>query len=173
MNNYESVNLAYSKTDLQNIFNSMDEVVRPCNFKELLRVCQSLKLKYVKRILYFSIYPDCYGHIHIDKTVGIESSAEFALNIPITDGNHIYMNWFKKTEGSVPEDIFAGPSGTATPRLDKTDAILIDTRKLNSATFVKINDWHNVENRSTDTIEKIISIRFDLSKTIDNIKKII
>jgi hypothetical protein len=39
--------------------------------------------------------------------------------------------------------------------------------------FVKINDWHNIENRSTDALEKIISIRFNQMNTIDNIKSLL
>jgi hypothetical protein len=173
MNNYELINISYAKSDLQNIFTNTDEVIRPCTSDEVLHISKLFKLKYISRILYFSMYPSYYSTIHIDRNINSTFSLEFALNIPVTNGNTGYMNWFNQLENQNLEYYSSGALNSSFPHLNKNNARLIDTVKLNSPMFVKINDWHNIENRSEDTLEKIISIRFNQMDTIDNIKSLL
>jgi hypothetical protein len=173
MNNYELINISYAKSDLQNMFTDTAEVLRPCTLNEVLLISKLFKLKYISRILYFSMYPSHYSTIHIDKLVNSTSSLEFALNIPVTNGDNVYMNWFNQIQDQNLEYYSAGELDSPTPCLKKNSASLIETVQLNSPMFVKINNWHNIENRSTDTLEKIISIRFNQSNTIDNIKSLL
>ena len=173
MNNYELINISYTKSDLQNIFTNTDEVLRPCTSDEVLHISKLFKLKYISRILYFSMCPSHYSTIHIDRNINSPFFLEFALNIPVTNGDNVYMNWFNQLENHSVEYYSAGNLNSASPCLNKHSARLIDAVQLNSPMFVKINDWHNVENRSTDTLEKIISIRFNQMNTIDNIKSLL
>jgi hypothetical protein len=170
MNNYESINISYDKSDLQSMFTATEEILRPCTFKEVLHISKLFKLKYVSRILYFSMYPSHYSTIHIDRNINSKYSLEFALNIPITNGDNVYMNWFNQTQDQNLEYYSVGTLNNSSPYLNKNNATLIDTVQLSSPTFVKINDWHNIENTSTNTLEKIISIRFNQFDTIDSIK---
>jgi hypothetical protein len=173
MNNYELIDVSYDRSNLQSMFTDTNEVLRPCTSNEVLLISKLFKLKYISRILYFSMYPSHYSTIHIDRNINSVVSLEFALNIPVTNGDNVYMNWFKQMQDQNLEYYSAGDLNSPTPRLNKNSAILIDTVQLNSPMFVKINDWHNIENRSTDTLEKIISIRFNQSNTVDNIKSLL
>ena len=170
MNNYEIIDVLHCKSDLQNMFTDTKEVLRPCTLNEVLNISKLFKLKYISRILYFSMCPSHYSTIHIDRNINSINSLEFALNVPITKGDNVYMNWFNQIQDQNLEYYSAGSLNNTSPRLDKNNATLIDTVQLNSPMFVKINNWHNIENRSIDTLEKIISIRFNQLATVDNIK---
>jgi hypothetical protein len=169
MNNYELTTFNYVKNDLKNIFTDSGDVFRPCTISELVKISNMLDMSSISRILYFSITPDRYHPIHIDKTINSTNCVEFALNIPITDCNKVYMNWFENLS-STHDVYYPVNKNHATPILETKNAKTIDTVSLNLPMFVKINDWHNVENRSND-VEKLISIRFLQSKTITDIKK--
>lgn len=169
MNNYEITAFNYAKDDLKSIFTDSGSVFRPCTIPELVKISNVLNISCISRILYFSINPDSYHPIHIDRTMNSTNCVEFALNLPITDCNRVYMNWFENLSNT--HDVYYPVNKNhATPILETKNAKTIDTAKLDLPTFVKINDWHNVENRS-DNVEKIISIRFFQTKTIDDIKK--
>ena len=173
MSNYKLINISYAKSDLQNMFTDTVEILRPCTSNEVLHISKLFKLKYISRILYFSMYPSYYSNIHIDRNINSTFSLEFALNIPITDGGTVYMNWFNQLGNQNLQYYSSVDLNTSFPHLDKNGANLMDTVQLNSPMFVKINDWHNIENRSEDTLEKIISIRFNKSNTVDNIKSLL
>ena len=173
MNNYELINISYTKSDLQNIFTNTDEVLRPCTSDEVLHISKLFKLKYISRILYFSMCPSHYSTIHIDRNINSPFFLEFALNIPVTNGDNVYMNWFNQMPDQNLEYYSPGDLNSLSPRLNKNSTILIDTVQLSSPMFVSINNWHNIENRSTDTLEKIISIRFNQSNTINNIRSLL
>ena len=169
VSNYEITAFDYAKNDLKSMFTDSSSVLRPCTVPELVKISSMLGISYISRILYFSIKPDSYQPIHIDKTINSSNCVEFALNLPITECNKVYMNWFKNL--STTHDLYYPVNKKhATPILDIKNAKTIDTTNLNLPTFVKINDWHNVENKS-ESIEKLISIRFFQTKTIDDIKK--
>ena len=173
MSNYKLVNISYANSDLQNMFTDTVEILRPCTLNEVLHISKLFKLKYISRILYFSMYPLHYSTIHIDRNINSTFSLEFALNIPVTDGGTVYMNWFNQLGNQNLQYYSDKNLSSSFPYLDKNDARLIDTVQLNSTMFVKINNWHNIENRSTDTLEKIISIRFNQLNTVDNIKSLL
>lgn len=170
MHNFEYIDILYNDHELKNMFDSPTEATRYCSFQEIVSISQILKLTGIVKILYFSLRSVYAGQIHTDYI-----PQEFALNIPITNHGNIYMNWFKQIEGTTAEYHSINPSGGVgiVPRLDNNNAILIDTAMINSATFVKINDWHNVENRSNNNLEKLISIRFNQSITVDRVKSLL
>lgn len=170
MSNYEVSSFNYPKDDLKSIFTDLSDRYRPCTISEMFEISSILKLPYISRILYFSVAPDRYHPIHIDKTVGSIYSVDFALNIPITDCNKIYMNWFENLSNN-SSTYYPYDKTQATPILEYKNAKTIDTANLNLPMFVKINDWHNIENRSADNVEKLISIRFFQKITIADVKK--
>jgi hypothetical protein len=175
MHNFEYTDILYNDHELKTMFDSPDEVVRNCSFTEIVRISQILKLTGIVNILYFSLRSVYTGKIHIDKHPKAMSSAEFALNIPITNHGSIYMNWFKRIEGTNADcPVFDFPGGIGPgPLLDNDNSILIDTAIINSAMFVKINDWHNIENRSKHNMEQLISIRFNRLITVDRVKSLL
>lgn len=170
MSNYEISTFEYLKNDLANMFNDPIDMLRPCTIDELVKISRLLDLPHISRILYFSVAPNHYSAIHIDKSMNSTSSVEFALNIPITSCNNIYMNWFENLS-TTHKVYYPVNKNQATPILETKNAKTIDTVNLNLPMFVKINDWHNIENRSIDVVEKLISIRFSQKKTIIDIKK--
>lgn len=170
MNNHEIINLNYKRHDFTNIFTDSENVLRPCTSSEIIKISILLGLPFISRVLYFSITPYHYSAIHIDKTINSTNSLEFALNIPITTCDNIYMNWFDNLSNT-HSIYYPVDKAQATPILESKNAKTIDTVNLNLPMFVKINDWHNIENRSNSVVGKLISIRFSHAKTIPDIKK--
>ena len=136
----------------------------PCSMLEIYQISKILNFKEpIKSILYFRMGPEFSSLIH--KDYYLISDLSYALNLPLFGCKDVSMNWFTQLDPETGIVLFPGPSyGSPTPSLDYKNAVCIDTVNCNSPTIVKVNDWHNIENHSTDTDAGLISIRFkDLS----------
>jgi hypothetical protein len=131
-----------------------------CSTLEILQISKILNFKEsITSILYFRIDPKFSSLIH--KDYYLISDLSYALNLPLFGCNNVSMKWFKQAHPNTGIVFFPGPSnGRATPSLSYENAICIDDINCNSPTIVKINDWHNITNHSTDTEAGLISIRF-------------
>jgi len=167
MNNHKTYTLEYNKDEILNVLkkylNNQSAVVK-CSILEVSQISKILDFKVpIKSILYFQLPPKFVSNIHKDYYLASEIS--YALNLPLSECNDVSMKWFNQVQPNTGVEFFPGPSyGRPTPALNYENAICKDDINYNLPTLVKINDWHNVTNYSTNTTATFISIRYkDLS----------
>lgn len=170
MQNHKNISLFYDPVSILDILQgypeplpNSDNVVR-CKIHEIEKISEVLNLGLpIRSILYFRPSTDCKGSIHKDINLNMPVPlTNYALNLPLTNCEQVYMKWFVQNDLTVNAETFKGPStGSLVPKLDKSNATCIDTVNCNTTTLVNVNDWHNIENHSTENYHAyLISIRF-------------
>ena len=166
---HKTITINFNKNDIVNILqkylltdNGYDKV-GCCSLEETIQISKILNLGIpIWSILYFQMERKYKSPIHKDINLNnIKSNVTHALNLPVLGCEEVYMKWFIQNDINVNAESFSGPSlGSPTPRLDYNNATCVDTVNCNSATIVNINDWHSIENHSTEHYGYLISIRF-------------
>ena len=167
MQNHEKYTIEYDRDEILNVLkkysNNQSNIIA-CSILETLQLSKILNFKVpIRSILYFKLEPAYSSYIH--KDYYLVSDLTYALNLPLFGCNDVSMKWFKPQDSDTDIVYFPGPSHSdPTPLLHYKNAICIDKVNCNVPTVVKIDDWHNITNYSSDTGAGLISIRFkDLS----------
>ena len=167
MKNHEKYTIEYDRDEILNVlkkYSDNQSDIIACSILERLQVSKILNFKIpIRSILYFKLEPTYSSYIH--KDYYLVSDLTYALNLPLFGCNDVSMKWFKQQDSDADPVYFPGPSyGDPTPLLRYKNAICIDEVNCNTPTVVKIDDWHNIANCSSDKHAGLISIRFkDLS----------
>jgi hypothetical protein len=142
------------------VLDPIPKLVMPCQKKTVLQIHNLLGIDIpIRSILYFKVPPTEVSAIHIDLYKKIKG-VEFALNLPLLNSDKVVMRWYLDNDPKTNFDVFTGPTGIDTPFLPKHRAVCIDELYYTRPHFVKINDWHSVENESTTDTAHFISLRF-------------
>jgi hypothetical protein len=169
MRNHKDLIIEYNKQEILSVLQGYSipannwADVTACTLEEIKKISSILNLPVpIKTILFFKMGKDFTGLIHKDIDMSnTKFILNYALNLPLTTCNQVYMKWFTQTSDSTKTSLFPGPSsGSPTPLLNNRDAINIDSIYCNRSKLVKINNWHSIENHSNDSCEYLISIRF-------------
>lgn len=172
MQNHKDILLTYDSDSIMNILQRYSPPqdasadVNGCTWDEIQKISKVLNLRLpIKSILYFRMGTNFEGYIHKDINLNNPTFlVNYALNLPLVNCNHVYMKWFTQNDLAVNAEPFGGPSeGTPTPLLHRSNATCIDTVNCNSTKLVSVNDWHAIENHSTENLAYLISIRFSSS----------
>ena len=170
MNNHKKYTIEYDRDEILNVLkrhsntNNLSRTTA-CSGLEIFQIFKILNFKTpIRSILYFQLDPEFSSYIHKDYYP--VSDLSYALNLPLSGCDEVYMKWFEQAQPDVGIVSFSGPSqGVPTPLLSYENAICLDNINCNSPIVVKIDGWHNIANHSTDAHEKLISVRFkDLSQ---------
>ena len=169
MQNHKKIEVVYNRASLLDILDpkprdySIPCDIRPLTSAETYSVASILNLKLpIKSILYFKLGSNFIGYIHKDVNINEPLfKQEYALNLPITDCEEVYMKWYKPIDHSIKSESFLGPSKKGhVPLLDHSNATCIDEVNCNQCNLVRVEDWHAVYNYSTNRFGYLISIRF-------------
>lgn len=166
MLNYKSTLLDYNVDAIMKILDRQqlpqDNCVdlSACSNSEIHELSKILNLGTpIKSILYFRMGKMHTGLIHQDYNPYFPLL--HALNLPLSGCDQVYMKWFRKKDSNANITTFDGPTDkTPIPLLGQQDAVCIDTVVCNHPLIVKIDDWHSIENRSSEHCGHLISIRF-------------
>ena len=137
--------------------------VMSCDSNVKLEIYKLLGLEFsIATMLYFQLEPSSTSIIHMDKNLSNPNAfnTDFALNIPLYNGKNVLMRWYDDNTPDCMHDVFTGVSGTNTPLLPTNRAVCVDKLYYTVPHFVKINNWHSVENQSNDEYSRFISLRF-------------
>jgi hypothetical protein len=138
--------------------------------KKTLLLSKMLNLDNVLSILYFQLDPGFVGSIHKDGDLNLDGKTpQFALNLPLQNCDKTFMHWYKQ----LPEtetSIFPGitDSNGRIPWLQKNDGVKVESAICNRPNFVKVENWHSVDNYDT-SLSKFISVRFALDVTVEKL----
>ena len=164
MLNHKKSIIEYDCDKILDILKKHSGQITNCLPLEIYLISKILNFKEpIKTILYFQLSPKSSSSIH--KDYYLISDLSYAVNLPLYGCKDVFMKWFKQLNPDTGVSLHPGPgSGLPIPWLDCKNAICIDDVNCNTPTIVKVDDWHNIENYSTNTGAGIISIRFkDLS----------
>jgi len=169
MQNHKDISLNYNSAGVMDILQGYP-LPKPkscetntCSLTEIEKISKVLNLELpIRSILYFILSTDFRGWIH--KEINLNTPhflINYALNLPLIKCEQVYMKWFTQNDMNINAKPFGGPTfGSPTPLLDGNNATCIDTANCNTTKLVNVNDWHAVENHSTENYAYLISIRF-------------
>ena len=169
MLNHKDLIIDYNKQEILNVFQEYSiqannwADVTACTLEEIKKISSILNLPVpIRSILFFRMRKTFTGFIHKDVNMSdAKDIIPYAVNLPLTACDNVHMRWFKQQHEFVEPLVFPGPSyGSPTPLLKHTDATCIDEVCCDASKLVKVDDWHSIENHSTDSCEYLISIRF-------------
>ena len=178
MLNHKDIPLIYDAGSIMDILQGIplpnktnSDCVVGCNTQEVEKISNVLNLGLpIKSIFYFRLNKEFVGAIHKDININApDSSPMYGLNLPLANCEQVYMKWFIQNDSTVNDESVAGPraefyatasTARSLPMLNKNNATCIDTINYNSVKLVNINDWHAVDNHSTEDYAYFISIRF-------------
>jgi len=169
MRNHKDLIIEYNKQEILSVLQGYSipannwADVDACTLKEIEKISSILSLPLpIRSILFFRMGKTFTGFIHKDINISQANNIiTYAVNLPLTACDNVYMRWFEQKNKFVESLMFPGPSyGSPTPLLNSADATCIDEVCCNNSKLVKVDDWHSIENHSTDSCEYLISIRF-------------
>ena len=144
------------------VLDPIPKLVIPCHTKTVSQIHNLLGIDIpIQSILYFKLPPTEVSVIHIDINLSKKTKgAEFALNLPLMNSAKVLMRWYIDTDPKTNFEVFTGPNSHDVPCLPTNRSICLDQLYYTRPHFVKINDWHSVENESTTDTAHFISLRF-------------
>lgn len=166
--NHKPIDIDYNKTAILDVLLSNNpKVDRPrsnlriCSKEEISIISDMLGTEFpITNILYFQLDKQFVGSIHKDLYYGRYVTR--ALILPLTECKDVYMKWFTQNNNTRVDQSFRGPNGSLLiPHLSHNNATCIDNVNCSTPSMVKVDDWHSIENNSTEEFSHIISLRFE------------
>ena len=153
--------------------------------KEINKIARYLKIPYIHHALFFDMAPMSRFPIHVDKVLSMKCDRH-SLNIPVKNTSMTVMNWWKhdKPSNEAYDEvrfIFSqkykhepNPSNvTTSPTQPFEECTLIKSCSMDKPHFVKVDDWHNVDNNHPTERSYFLALRFDDKLSEQDIRKLL
>jgi len=174
--------ISYRSSALQHYSQSMGYVA---SHKEISKIARHLRIPFINHALFFDIPPMSRVPIHVDRIYSINPD-KYSLNIPVKNTSMTVMNWWKHdkpvaaksdevtfTKTQVYKDEKDPSNITTSPIIPFEECTLINSCSMDKPHFVKVDDWHNVDNNHPTERSYFLALRFDEKLDEQDIRKLL
>jgi len=167
--------------------------------QEINQVVKHLRIPYITHALFFDLPPKSRFPIHVDKVYSMKCDRH-SLNIPVKNTSMTYMNWWVHDKPGLIKEFsnqyevsfynhevvgvryiksqkFKGeknPSNiTTSPVAPFEECTMIHSCSMDKAHFVKVDDWHNVDNNHPTENSLFLALRFDARFLESDIRRLL